>query len=912
MAKPISCFTRAVTGQWNRFLANQTALPISMLLAALLGIGGLLLNSARQENLEFRALLQRQVSAGIREQIRSVGRVLIDYAVWNEFAAAANRPVPDVHWLKNNLTPSIYTNQDIDFALLLDPARHEILYAIKYGQLQPAPAHALHLTDATWRWIEGAMRTPHRKAESTAMVNLDVQDGKAGKDLLYLLAIQPVENEQGEIPARNGKLLLFARQFDPPLQAILSSSYLIQTPRIRLTPERDPERMGLPVTGLNGKPVAWLSWGFTPPGDDLMARLLPGATLLCLLLFALGLLLGRQARRLQRTQTETLARLRQQGNTLRSVVERADSSVAGDGHLQTLCEQIAITLGVERVGLWRYDPDGQALSCVAAFPDARTPADPVAIGDLADYLARLDRSRYLAIADLRQSSLPVWPFEREDGPPVLSRLDATVRVGSRLHGLFSLGCARPRSWTQDEINFICSAADALSLLTEVEARQQVEGEFARLFFYDHATGLPNRHRFRQHLDSEIAPPHPRSGACIVLALDNLTALTGAYGSEAGEQLITGMVHRLELEIRSGEMAARLGEARFALWLEGDGESDLSARINYLQRRLSEPLPVQGAVLHLRLRMGVCLFPGDGHDAESLLQQAGTAMLLHASQLDRSAWMRFNHGMNAALRQTQKLQIDLRAALKSEQLDVHYQPFVELDSGRIVGAEALLRWTHPEQGNISPDVFIPLAEEDSSLINALGAWVLGQACTRVARWRQHYDPSLFIAVNVSVRQMETAGFHQLVAHALMTHGLPPDAIELELTESIAASGAPELEANLRALQEMGVALAIDDFGTGYASFGYLRRFPAVRLKVDRQFFEDVPDNQQRSNLVRMIVAMGHTLGAQIIGEGVETAAQAAFLKEVGGDFAQGYFFSRPLPPEKIEPLLEQQPFALPRP
>lgn len=902
-----SRMTGTVIRLWNRFLVNQTALLISLLGVGVLGIWGLLANSVRQENLEFRLLLQHQVSAGLAEQTRAVGKTLTDYAAWDEFALAANREAPDWGWLTENLTPSIYGNLDIDLALLIDPARRETLYAIKYGHVMLRPQHALRLSDAAWRWIDRAMRAPRQKSWTTAMVDLDTQDGRGTSRQLYLVALHPVENERGEIPPRHGKLLLFAREFDDALLRDLSSSYLIQSPRVRFDPPQDPARMSQAVSGLDGRPVAWVDWGFTPPGDAMLARLLPGATLLCLLLFLLGWLLGQQARRLQRAQADTLSRLRRQGETLRAIVERADAGTPGSAALQDLCRQIGTTLRADWVSLWRYEADRGALAGLASYPRA---ADGREREAPAVYLQALERSRYLVLPEPGATERGAPPDLAPPGAAETgSRLDATVRVGKLLQGLFSVGCVRPRTWTPDEINFLCSAADALALLTESSARQTAEGELAQLFYYDRTTGLPNGQKLRQHLDAVTAPSHPGAGACVLLALDNLAAVAGAYGVAAGERLIDELAGRLDREARPGEMAARLDEARFGLWLAGQGEEALSVRLTRLQQRLSAPLSIGGLTLHPRVRIGVSLFPGDGEDADTLLQQAGSA-LQHAARLGRPAWVRFNRGLGEAMRQQQRLQLALREARARQQLHVHYQPFVDLSSGRILGAEALLRWTHPELGPVPPATFIPLAEEDDALIHALGAWVLDQACAQVAHWRQCCAPALFIAVNVSVRQMETAGFHLVVADALRRHGLPAGAIELELTESIAASGAPELEQNLRALREMGVALAIDDFGTGYASFGYLRRFPVGRLKIDRQFLEGVPEDPQRSNLVRMIVTMAHVLGAHVIGEGVETAAQAAFLREIGGDLAQGYFFCRPLPPDALETLLAGAPLRLP--
>ncbi|MBV8048513.1 MAG: EAL domain-containing protein [Paludibacterium sp.] len=714
---------------------NQTALLTALLLIGVFGVGGLLANSAAHENREFRMLLQHQVAAGLREQADALGKTLSDYAVWNEFKDSVSRTHPDYRWLSQNLTPSIYTNLDVDIALLLDPAERKVVYAIKFGQVLADPSHALPLSDEDWRWIDAAMRAPHQKARFSALALRETLGKHDRSPRLYFTAIQPVESEQGEIPPQHAKLLLFARDLDAPLLHSLSTSYLIRDPQVLFAPETNPARMSQPVTDHDGRPVAWLSWDFTPPGDALLIRLLPGAIILCLSLIGVGALLNRQARRLQRA----------------------------------------------------------------------------------------------------------------------------------------------------------------------------EGELSRLSYHDHATGLPNRHKLRQHLDTVTAASHP--GACVLLTLANLAQVAETYGPRVSERLITGLAARLDGEILAGEMVARLGEARFALWLQSNSDTERAARLTRLQHHLLQPLTIDELTLHPRFQIGVSLFPDDGGDAETLLQQAGSAMQQAARQ-GRQAWVRFNSGLSEARRQQGQLQMALRHALDLGQLRLNYQPFVDLGSGRIIGMEALLRWSHPQHGDVPPGVFIPLAEEDDALINSLGAWVLDEACAQIALWRRRYAPALFIAVNVSVRQMETPGFHHIVAAALKRHHLPADAIELELTENIAADSAPELEFNLSSLQRMGVSLAIDDFGTGYASFSYLRRFPAVRLKIDRQFFDGVPEDPQSSNLVKMIVALGHAMGAQVIGEGVERAEQVAFLKQIGGDIAQGYFFSKPLPPRALEALLAEAPYMVP--
>jgi diguanylate cyclase (GGDEF)-like protein len=877
----------------------------------LLGLGGiwlLLLNAAHEENHEFHHLLQSQVAAGTEDLTQAVGKVTRDYAVWDEFDAKVNRPQPDMQWLHRNLTPSVYENLNVDVALLIDPSKQQILYGIKNGKILNNPYHGLQLPASAWDWFRQAQQRPHGAALLTALRDTEDADGRR-QNILYLVAVHPIEAENAaSTKPHNGKLLLFARQIDRDLLQTLSRSYQILDPQVIFSAPLQGNIMSQPIHGLNGRVEGYLSWRFNPPGDEQLTMLLPGASALCALLLILGFLLSHKAKQLQAGQESTLLRLERQGTLQRSIALNTEGWGRNLQDLEQLCRRIAETLEVDRIGIWRHDHDNQKLHCIVGVDTQESSTlQGVDIAADPDYLAQITLHRYLCLDELSTTQNTSSFMAYASKNRLNSILDVTVRIGKEVRAIISAESRRPRRWTQDEINFICGAADGIALLTESSARQAAEGELTSLFYYDRVTGLPNHHRFRMHLDTLTSARNARAGACVLMDLSNLGVVTEAYGQHVGDQLLTRIAERLEHLMRAGEMAACTGEARFALWLEGATEAELTGRLNRLQQALQQPLLLDGFSIHPSSQIGVSLFPGDGHNADTLLAHARSA-LRHARQLNSQSWVRFNSGMSHAHSENHRLQMALREALSLGQLHLHYQPIIHLGSHRVIGAEALLRWTHPEKGEIAPDVFIPLAEADETLINRIGAWVLDQACAQAARWRQDYDPLLTMAINVSVKQMEAVGFHQLVSETLSRHALPPQAIELEVTESIALSDTSELEVNLQALQHKKIRLAIDDFGTGYASFSYLRRFPVARLKVDRQFFDQVPANLQRSNLVKTIVSMGHTLGAEVIGEGVEHADQVSFLQSVGCDLAQGYFFSRPLDPAAMAEFLLHSPYS----
>jgi EAL domain-containing protein (putative c-di-GMP-specific phosphodiesterase class I) len=346
----------------------------------------------------------------------------------------------------------------------------------------------------------------------------------------------------------------------------------------------------------------------------------------------------------------------------------------------------------------------------------------------------------------------------------------------------------------------------------------------------------------------------------------------------------------------GELVGRVGDNRFALILDLERGVRLQQRMEMLFGFFSSPVKASHISLLTRLNAGVSrLNAGNGwekslHNAEIALQT------LHRANREHT-WVHYSPEHHAAEQEIQVLREELLSALGQNQLFVVYQPIVNLMSGAVWGAEALLRWQHPTRGPIPPSTFIPLAEA-TGCIYQIGLWVMRQALRQLKSWQISSRSSLTMSVNVSMLQLEQGSFAQDVCELLDEEDISPWSLELEVTESVALSAIPEVELNLARLRARGLSLAIDDFGTGYASFSYLRRFEVGKLKVDRMFLEGVPEKKRNANLVNMIIAMGHTLNARVTGEGIETLAQAEFLRAAGCEFGQGYFFGRPVPAEEF--------------
>jgi diguanylate cyclase (GGDEF)-like protein len=453
-------------------------------------------------------------------------------------------------------------------------------------------------------------------------------------------------------------------------------------------------------------------------------------------------------------------------------------------------------------------------------------------------------------------------------------------------------------------------------LQDVTERREIEQQVRHLAYFDGLTGLPNRRLFQERLHPalEAARRHRRTAALLFLDLDRFKRINDTMGHSAGDALLREAADRISASLRLTDCVGRPGEPgsdSFVARLGGDEFIVLLSEIERVQdagrvaRRLidalSHPFVVAGQEVFISASLGIAIYPFDGEDPETLLKNADTAMY-HAKDQGRNNFQYYTESMNASAFERLVLESSLRKALERGEFVLHYQPQVCLTSGAVVGAEALVRWNHPELGLVPPSGFIGLAEE-TGLIVPLGLWVLRAACVQGKAWQDEGHRHLRVAVNVSGRQFAQPGFVREVAAILAETGITPALLDLELTETVLMEDAEENLAVLQELKALGVRLSIDDFGTGYSSLGYLRRLPIGALKVDRSFLAGVPSDEDRTTITSAIVALGRSLRLGVIAEGVESPEQVAFLRELGCDEMQGYLVSRPLPPRDFAALLE---------
>ena len=444
----------------------------------------------------------------------------------------------------------------------------------------------------------------------------------------------------------------------------------------------------------------------------------------------------------------------------------------------------------------------------------------------------------------------------------------------------------------------------VAIIQDITERKRTEERLRYLAYYDSLTSLPNRQLLNERLSWAMAEADTRDRlvAVMFLDLDRFKTINDTLGHDVGDALLKSVAERLKACVRPGDTISRLGGDEFTIVLANIAHVDDVARV--AQKILDQFIPpfrIAGRDLFASPSIGITLYPFDDDNTENLLKNADTAMY-HAKSLGRNNFQFYTAELNARAARQLELETGMRTALERGEFVLHYQPLVNMQSGLIVGMEALLRWQHPEYGLIPPMEFIPLAEE-TGLIVSIGEWVLRTACAQIKVWHATGFPALHVAVNLSSKQLQQKNFAEVVKRTLGETGLEPRYLDLELTESLLMQDMESAVAILKELKDLGALISLDDFGTGYSSLSYLKRFPIDFLKIDRSFVKDIAHDRYGAGIVRAIIVMAHTLGIKVIAEGVESAEQLEFLRAQGCDITQGYFCSKPLATETFTDLLK---------
>ncbi|MGZ5001205.1 MAG: bifunctional diguanylate cyclase/phosphodiesterase, partial [Methylomonas sp.] len=444
----------------------------------------------------------------------------------------------------------------------------------------------------------------------------------------------------------------------------------------------------------------------------------------------------------------------------------------------------------------------------------------------------------------------------------------------------------------------------IGTVQDITERKHAQERIGILTNFDPLTGLPNRTQLdaRVRYAVSMAKRNHSQLALMFLDLDHFKDINDTLGHSVGDKLLVELAKRMHETLRDEDTVARMGGDEFIILLPGVKERGAESVAQKLLDAISKPYPIEHYNLSLTASIGIALYPGDGEDLETLSRSADTAMY-RAKQDGRHGYRFFTPEMQARSAHNLQLMHALRHALDLEQMQVYYQPQVSIADDRIIGVEALLRWQHPKLGMVSPGEFIPVAE-DSGLILPIGEWVLRNAVRQVNTWREKGLASLIVAVNLSAVQFRHPDLPDLVTRILDDEGLPPEFLELELTEGVAMNNPEDAIAVINNLHERGIRMSIDDFGTGYSSLSYLKKFKVYKLKIDQSFVRDISTDPEDKAIVRAVISLAKSLGLKTIAEGVETVGQQAFLQEQGCDEMQGYLFSKPMPAEQFEILLKK--------
>ncbi|MCH8618770.1 EAL domain-containing protein [Undibacterium sp. TS12] len=466
-------------------------------------------------------------------------------------------------------------------------------------------------------------------------------------------------------------------------------------------------------------------------------------------------------------------------------------------------------------------------------------------------------------------------------------------------------------WASLNLSPLCDASGMaigiIGYLSDITARKDAEQKINHLAYYDALTNLPNRSLFRQLVDNALlqSQRNSSSAAIIFIDLNRFKLINDTLGHDIGNELLRQVAARFQLTLRENDIVARLGSDEFAIaLLDINQHFQASMVVQKLLHALNDAFMVAGHELRVGASIGISVFPQDGSEANALLQKADIAMYKAKRGAGNASgsFMFYSDSMNQSMAGRLYLESSMRKALENHEFYLQYQPKVDIKSGKIIGAEALVRWQRPDKGLISPAEFIPVAEE-TGLILQIDAWVLDTACAQARQWQDNGVMPFRIAVNVSAREF-TNNLPVRVKEALQRHQISPEWLELEITESMLMHSAESVIAIMEQITAQGVVLALDDFGTGYSSLSYLKRFPIKTLKIDRSFIQGIPADKNDCAIAGAIILMAKQLNHKVIAEGVETRKQLDFLIRADCDEVQGYLYSRPVSAEQLLVLLNK--------
>jgi diguanylate cyclase (GGDEF)-like protein/PAS domain S-box-containing protein len=763
---------------------------------------------------------------------RQIARALKDYAVWEDAYRYLHEDL-DLEWAATdgNVGANIYEGLGYEMAFVIDPEGRTV-YAVLEGVPQEADAHAL---------IPEGLEELIRAGVDAPLPAVGVLQSDTGLILVASNAIIPPSIATDDLPVSERSTLIFAKRLDNKFLTRMSSEYLLSG--LRIASEAGPADIAsVPLLGPDEERLGVLIWEPEQPGYELLRLLLPPLALCTLVLVAFAWLVLNNARK--------------------TTVALQESARIVEAYAQTLEESESRFRDVAEASsdwIWESDSQLRLMYLSSRFSEVTGIAAASVLGKTLSHCfsptGSFEDENPLASDDFRRAGFRDLQCEY---------LDANDLVRNcRLAG---------RPIHDPAGTFIGYRGTATDITEEVEAQARAH----HLAHHDSLTGLPNRVLFAERLNQALGRRRrsPAQVAVLCLDLDHFKEVNDTLGHNAGDLLLKEVAERLQTCVRPNDTVARLGGDEFAI-IQADiaGSADVQSLSGRIIDVVQRPFRIEGNELHVSVSIGVCLPDSDADSPEKLLKNADIA-LYRAKQSGRGNARIFEARMDLELQDRKALEADLRQAIVRDELELHFQPVIDLKSQAITGVEALLRWRHPERGMVPPVAFIPIAE-DTGLIGSIGEWVLQHACLQALDW-----PDIRMAVNLSPVQFRQRNLTGVISQILDETGLPPHRLELEITESVLINDTDAALEILTSLKEVGIKVALDDFGTGFSSLGYLSAFPFDKLKIDRAFISAPREEEKPRAIVKSVISLGHSLGITTTAEGVETDEQLGFLVEQG--------------------------------
>lgn len=772
-----------------------------------------------------------------------------DYAFWGDAYRHLHVEV-DVDWafVQQNIGPTIYSDFGFQGLFVVNDANRTV-YSVVKGELKAVEV-SQWLGQSITAIVDKARAGAETETPTTAFINVN-----GAPALVAAAAITPGTDPTAVADDRPASVLIFVNLLNSAKLELMGNDFGVTRLHVA-TPDEMSAAFAVPLS--DNAAIGSLYWTSSRPGLRLLGIGLPligiAALLVCLMTWAIlrrttagALVLDASYASLQSSQ-QALATSEAR---FRDVVEASSDwvwEIDADWRLTFLSERFEAVTGLSRTA-WTGASIDDLLS--------------TELGTL---------SQWLSIPNRRPDISVQCRYVDIKGRERITRLSAREMSGEGFRGT------------------------ATDVTEEVEARRRIEF----LSQHDALTGLPNRTRLQEFLDGKLKalPTVEQPLVMLSLDLDRFKPVNDLLGHAAGDLVLNEVSSRLADCVREGDLVARIGGDEFVLILT---DMNSSVEVEALCRRLIDsierPIALDEQEVFVSASIGIAMAPTDALEAAELLRYADIA-LYEAKAAGRNTWRYYAGDMNVRIIERRRLESDLRFAIKNNELRLYFQPRYSIADGRMVGAEALVRWQHPERGLISPDTFIPIAEE-SGLILALSNWVLNTACSQAAQWPQH----LFVSVNLSPIEFKTGNLFERIQKTLHNSGIDPARVELEITESVMLDDAACALEVMKNLKRLGVRICMDDFGTGYSSLSYLRAFPFDGLKIDRSFLNRLEESADDNAIIHAIVGLGRALSLTVTAEGIETAEHLKMLKAVSCDEGQGYFLSRPLDVDAFDALVE---------